>query len=319
MMKLSNLINQITEEDAVKVMKSIPPDSIDLTFADPPFNLNKSYERYEDDKETKDYLNWCKEWLAQMVRITKPSGSIFVHNIPKWLTYFASYLNEMAYFRHWIAWDAMGAPLGKTLLPNHYGILWYVKSKEFKFYDIRMPHSRCRECEAILKDYGGKKELIHPFGTLTSDMWTDIYRIRHKKRRDEHPCQLPIHLLERLILMTTDENDIVLDPFIGTGTTAIAAKRLGRKFIGIDIDPEYVAISREKLEGVAPIQVNGCYISIFLDRVVTIRDKDYKKVEPYLKATQLKVNRSKAKQMALPMLDNAKTHSITRQLNMLEV
>jgi len=308
MMELSNLINQIIEGDAIEVMKGIPSNSIDLTFADPPFNLNKGYEHYEDDKETKDYLDWCKEWLAQMVRITKPSGSIFVHNIPKWLTYFASYLNEMAYFRHWIAWDAMGAPLGKTLLPNHYGILWYVKSKEFKFYDIRMPHSRCRECEAILKDYGGKKELIHPFGTLISDMWTDIYRIRHKKRRDEHPCQLPIHLLERLILMTTDENDVVLDPFIGTGTTAIAAKRLGRKFIGIDIDPEYVAICREKLEGLAPTQVNGCYVSIFLDRVVTIRDKDYKQVEPYLKATGLKINRTKAKQMALPVLDAVKTY-----------
>ena len=318
-MELSNLINQIVEGDAIEVMKDIPSSSIDITFADPPFNLNKSYEHYEDDKETKDYLNWCKEWLTQMVRITKPTGSIFVHNIPKWLTYFASHLNEMAYFRHWIAWDAMGAPLGKTLLPNHYGILWYVKSKEFKFYDIRMPHSRCRECKAILKDYGGKKELIHPFGTLISDMWTDIYRIRHKKRRDEHPCQLPIHLLERLILITTDENDIVLDPFVGTGTTAIAAKRLGRKFIGIDIDPEYVAISREKLEGVMPILVNGCYISMFLDRVVTIRDKDYKKVGPYLKATELKINRSKAKQMALPVLDHDKTHSTTQQLNMFEV
>ena len=317
-MGLSNLINQIIEGDAIEVMKSISSDSIDVTFADPPFNLNKSYESYEDDKETKDYLNWCKDWLVQMVRITKPTGSILVHNIPKWLTYFAPYLNEMAHFRHWIAWDAMGAPLGKTLLPNHYGTLWYVKSKDFKFYDIRMPHSRCRECEAILKDYGGKKELIHPFGTLVSDMWTDIYRIRHKKRRDEHPCQLPIHLLERLILMTTDEGDIVLDPFIGTGTTAIAAKRLGRKFIGIDIDPEYVTISREKLEGVAPIQVNGCYISTFLDRVVTVRDRDYRKIEPYLKATKLRINQSKAKQMALPVLDRAKTRS-KKQLTMFEV
>jgi site-specific DNA-methyltransferase (adenine-specific) len=77
---------------------------------------------------------------------------------------------------------------------------------------------------------------MHQFGPLVSDVWTDIHRIRHKKRRDEHPCQLPIHLLERLLLMSTDEEDIVLDPFVGTGTTAIAAKKLGRKFIGIDID-----------------------------------------------------------------------------------
>jgi site-specific DNA-methyltransferase (adenine-specific) len=166
--------------------------------------------------------------------------------------------------------------MGKTLLPNHYGILFYVKQpKGFKFFDLRIPHKVCRECGAYLKDYGGKKALMHPFGTIASDVWTDIHRIRHKKRRDEHPCQLPEHLLERLILMTTEVDDIVLDPFIGTGTTAIAAKRLGRNYIGIDIDPKYVKIAEKKLEDVSPTKFNGCYVSMFLDKVVTIRDKDY--------------------------------------------
>jgi len=300
--KLSRFINEIIEGDAIEVMKQIPDDSIDMTFADPPFNLKKNYAQYEDDKETRDYLAWCNQWLYQMVRITKPTGSIFVHNIPKWLTYYASYLNEIAYFKHWIAWDAMGAPLGKTILPNHYGILWYVKSKDFKFYDIRTPHRYCRECKALLKDYGGKKHLIHPFGTLVSDVWTDIYRIRHTKRRDEHPCQLPIHLLERLILMTTDEEDTILDPFIGTGTTAIAAKRLARKYIGVDIDNKYVEITKEKLEGVAPSQINGCYISVFLGKIVTVRDLDYEKVKPFLRTRDLRINAGKSKQLTLPAL-----------------
>jgi site-specific DNA-methyltransferase (adenine-specific) len=300
--KLSRFINEIIEGDAIEVMKQIPDGSIDVTFADPPFNLKKSYEQYEDDKETRDYLSWCNQWLYQMVRITKSTGSVFVHNIPKWLTYYTSYLNEMAYFKHWIAWDAMGAPLGKTILPNHYGILWYVKSKDFKFYDIRAPHRYCRECKALLKDYGGKKHLIHPFGTLVSDVWTDIYRIRHTKRRDEHPCQLPIHLVERLILMTTDEGDIVLDPFIGTGTTAIAAKRLARNYIGIDIDKKYIKMTEEKLEGIAPTQINGCYVSVFLGKIVTVRDLDYGKVEPFLKTRDLRINAEKSKQLTLPVL-----------------
>lgn len=300
--KLSRFINEIIKGDAIEVMKQIPDDSIDMTFADPPFNLKKSYEQYEDDKETRDYLAWGNQWLYQMVRITKPTGSIFVHNIPKWLTYYASYLNEIAYFKHWIAWDAMGAPLGKTILPNHYGILWYVKSKDFKFYDVRSPHRYCRECKALLKDYGGKKHLIHPFGTLVSDVWTDIYRIRHTKRRDEHPCQLPIHLLERLILMTTDEEDTILDPFIGTGTTAIAAKRLARKYIGIDIDNKYVKITKEKLEGVTATQINGCYISVFLGKIATVRDWDYEKVKSFLKTRDLRINAGKSKQLTLPTL-----------------
>jgi site-specific DNA-methyltransferase (adenine-specific) len=299
---LSGIIDKVVEGDATEIMRRIPDDSVDMTFADPPFNLRKSYEYYEDDKLVHQYLAWCRDWIHEMVRITKPTGSIFVHNIPKWLTFFASYLNQEAHFKHWIAWDAMGAPLGKTLLPNHYGILWYVKSKDFKFYDVRSPHSRCRECKAFIKDYGGKKDQIHPFGTLVSDIWTDIHRIRHNVRRDKHPCQLPEPLLERLILMTTDEGDIVLDPFIGTGTTAIAAKRLGRKYISIDIDPKYVEMSKKKLQRVAPTMINECYVSIFLDRIITIRDKDYEKIQGFLRRDKIAINRRKSKQLTLPYL-----------------
>lgn len=299
---LLGYVNEIIEDDAVEVMKQIPSGSIDMTFADPPFNLKKSYNHYDDRKNIKEYLAWCKQWLYEMVRITKDTGSIFVHNIPKWLTYYAAYLNEIAIFKHWIAWDAMGAPLGKTILPNHYGILWYVKSNDFKFYDIRAPHRTCRECRALLKDYGGKKHLIHPFGTLVSDVWTDIYRVRHTKRRDEHPCQLPIHLLERLILMTTDDGDIVLDPFIGTGTTAVAAKRLARNYIGVDIDRKYVSITKEKLEGVSTNQINGCYVSLFLNKIVTLRDLDCEKVVPFLEPRELRINAVKSKRLTLPII-----------------
>jgi len=269
------LIDKIVQGDCLEVLGKIPDDSVDITFADPPFNLKKKYNSYYDKHEVEGYLAWCKEWLTEMVRITKPTGSIFVHNIPKWLIYFGYYLNEIAIFRHWIAWDAMGSPLGKTLLPNHYGILYYVKSEGFKFHDIRMLHKRCRVCHYILQDYGGKKSQLHQFGPLVSDVWTDIHRIRHKIRRDEHPCQLPVHLLERLLLMSSDEGDIVLDPFIGTGTTAIAAKKLGRKFIGIDIDPKYVEITNRKLETVEPTMVDGCHVSVFLGNIITVRSKDW--------------------------------------------
>lgn len=270
-----SIINKIIQGDCLEVLHKIPDNSVDVTFADPPFNLKKKYHLYNDKHEVKEYLTWCQKWLKEMVRITKPTGSIFVHNIPKWLIYFASYLNKIAIFRHWIAWDAMGSPLGKTLLPNHYGILYYVKSEKFKFYDIRLMHKRCRTCHYILQDYGGKKDQMHQFGPLVSDVWTDIHRIRHRTRRDEHPCQLPVHLIERLLLMSSDENDIVLDPFIGTGTTAIAAKKLGRRYIGIDIDPKYVEITEKKLSQVNPTVINGCYVSVFLNKIVTLRNKDW--------------------------------------------
>jgi len=295
-----SLIDEIVLGDAIEVMKEIPTNSIQMTFADPPFNLKKSYGHYLDSKQLGEYNRWCKAWISEMVRITSDTGSIFVHNLPKWLTYHSYYLNRKARFRHWIAWDAMGAPLGKTLLPNHYGLLYYVKSDKFKFNDLRMPHPRCRSCGELLADYGGKKKLIHPFGVLLSDVWTDIHRVRHSTRRDVHPCQLPIHLLERLILMTTDEGDTVLDPFLGTGTTAIAAKKMGRHYIGIDIDKEYVELAKKKVNQAYPTQIHGCYVSIFLNRIQTLRDKDYEKVKSMLKTDNLRINGETFKQLTLP-------------------
>ena len=176
----------------------------------------------------------------------------------------------------------MSTPLGKTLLPAHYGILFYSKEqKGTKFYEIRAPHKKCRECDAFLKDYGGKKDQMHPFGYLVSDVWTDIHRIRHSERRDPHPCQLPIHLLERLILMTTDTDDIVLDPFLGTGTTAIAAKRLQRHFIGIELDPMYVEIAEGKVDKIKePTLYQGYPVSLFLGKIQSIRDCDAAELFP---------------------------------------
>ena len=278
---MERFINQIIHGDCIEVMQQIPADSIDVTFADPPFNLKKNYGTYKDQKNTDDYLNWCKQWILEMVRITKPSGSIFLHNIPKWLTYYAGFLNEVADFRHWIAWDAPTAPMGKTLQPSHYGILFYAKhQEENKFYEIRYPHKRCRKCGYLLKDYGGKKKILHPFGPLVSDIWSDIHRIRHNKNRDLHPCQLPIHLLERILLMSTDEGDVILDPFMGTGTTAVAAARLGRKVIGIDIDPQYVEITQRKFAQESPnSKIEDIWVSFYLGEIVTIVDRDWKRLK----------------------------------------
>lgn len=280
---INEYINRIILGDCLEVIKNIPDNSVDVTFADPPFNLKKKYNGYKDNKEFNAYLIWCKQWIHEMVRITKPTGSIFVHNIPKWLTYYSNFLNEIAHFKHWITWDAPSAPMGKTLQPSHYGILYYVKDiKKRKFYEIRYPHKRCRKCGYLLKDYGGKKASLHPFGPLVSDVWTDIHRIKHNKYRDEHPCQLPIHLLERIILMSTDENDIVLDPFVGTGTTVIAAKRLGRRFIGIDIDKIYANITKNKLSKELPnSKVDDVWVSFYLDKIVTIRNIDWVKLARY--------------------------------------
>ena len=134
----------------------------------------------------------------------------------------------------------------------------------------------------MLKDHGGKKDGLHPFGPLVSDVWTDIHRIKHNKYCDEHLCQLPVHLLERIILMFTDEGDIVLDSFVGTGTTAIAAKRLGREYICFDIDETYVKITGKKLaQEKESSQIGDVWVSFFLNEVITIRHKDWTDVSRF--------------------------------------
>ena len=280
---IEQYINRIIQGDCLELFKEIPDNSVNMTFADPPFNLKKKYSSYTDSLEFREYLNWCEQWISEMVRVTKPTGSIFLHNIPKWLTYYAAFLNKFAYFKHWISWDAPTAPMGKSLQPAHYGILFYgKKEKETKIYELRYPHKRDRKQGFLLKDYGGKKDKLHPFGPLVSDVWTDIHRIKHNKKRDPHPCQLPIHLLDRLILLSTDEGDVVLDPFSGTGTTAISAKRLGRNYIGFELDDEYVDISRRKLSHVEPnFRLGESWVSFYLENVVTIRNVDWDNLKKY--------------------------------------
>jgi site-specific DNA-methyltransferase (adenine-specific) len=276
-------LSQIIHGDCLKALRAIPDESVDMTFADPPFNLNKKYNSYRDHRELDDYLDWCREWLSEMVRVTKPSGSIFVHNIPKWLTHYATFLNEHADFKHWIAWNALGMPLGRSLMPTHYGILFYAKDKrQQKFYEVRHPHRRCRKCNVLHKDYGGKKSLLHPFGPLVSDVWSDIHRIKHAVRRDKHPCQLPEPVLERLILMSTDEGDTVLDPFAGTGTTVVAARKLGRNGIGIELDANYAAIGRERLAQAQPTsRIGDIWVSRSHEGLATVRDDDWEALSQY--------------------------------------
>lgn len=276
--------SRIIQGNCLEILCKMEDNSVDMSFADPPFNIGKKYQSYHDNKEINEYLEWCKSWITGMVRVTKPTGSILIHNIPRWLTYYAGYLNSIADFKSWISWDAPTRPMGKSLQPAHYGILLYAKNaKKQLISELRYPHKRCRRCKYLLKDYGGKKSTVHPFGPLVSDVWTDIHRIKHASKRDKHPCQLPVHLLERIILLTTESEQIVLDPFLGTGTTAIAAKRLGRYFLGIEIDPEYVEISVNKVkqEKWGSSRIGESFVSLHGSDIVTIRNKDWEDLTDY--------------------------------------
>src|SRR5581483_6254788 len=190
-------LNTLALGDCLEKLKEVPAKSFQMTFADPPFNLDKKYtDSARDHKEQSEYLRWCSEWLQEMVRVTKDDGTIFVHHVPRFLMYFAATLDDIAEFKHWIAWDAPSGPMGKSLQPNHYGILYYGKNDKPKFFQLRHAHKHCIHCGKICKDWGGKKHRIPVFGSLTSDCWTDIHRIKHGQHEAlDHPCILPVHLM----------------------------------------------------------------------------------------------------------------------------
>jgi len=239
-----------------RVSEIYPEGVFDLAFADPPYNLSKAYDRYNDEVADREYIEWCDAWLFGMYKTLKPGGAIFVLNLPKWAIYHSKLIGQFMDFRHWIVWDALSEPRGK-LMPAHYALLYYTKpgaTPKFRYSPIE-----CKPIEGSVlppdapyyclrqKCIQNRKSLGQDDKVQLSDIWSDIHRIKHKRDRDAHPCQLPDSLMERIIMLTTDPGDFVFDPFGGAGTTAIAAYKLHRRFTVVDIDKKYVDITKNKI------------------------------------------------------------------------
>lgn len=252
--------NRVYQGDCISFLEKIsslyPQGIFDLVFADPPYNLKKSYDKYEDALAEKQYIEWCNQWLAGMSKTLKPGGALIVLNLPKWAIHHAAFLNKQLEFRHWIAWDALSDPRGK-IMPAHYALLYYTKPGATPTFNYR--DSGVEKCGEVVEPPASpqyclragcikkRKQLNDDKKVELSDIWFDVHRIKHKRDRDAHPCQLPEKLMERIILLTTKPGDLVFDPFCGTGTTAIAAYKLGRRYVTVDLDSNYVRIATEKL------------------------------------------------------------------------
>ena len=224
--------------DCLKLLPTLEDETFDCVFADPPFNLNKFYgQGINDNKKEFEYLEWSKEWLTQCVRLLKPGGSLFIYNIPKWNMLFGSFLYDLLDFRHWIAIDFKSSmPISGKLYPAHYGLLYFSKGKPTTFIRPKTPIFKCRKCGVSVKDYGGYKKHIESNGGVNlSDVWTDISPVRHKKYKNRESNELPEKLLERVLKISTLENDLILDPFGGSGTTYVVAERMNRRWLGCEI------------------------------------------------------------------------------------
>jgi site-specific DNA-methyltransferase (adenine-specific) len=238
--------------DCLKVLGKIADECVDTVFADPPFNIGKEYgAKVNDCKAEHEYVDWCHAWIDECIRILKDGGSFFLYNIPKWNIQLGFYLMEKGFhFRDWITIDIkFGLPLQGRLYPSHYSLLYYSKGRHKTFHNIRTPIQVCRHCGGEVKDYGGHRGAMNPKGVNLTDVWTDIPPVRHwkfktKKRKAN---ALSTKLLQRVIHMSTDKGDVVLDPFGGSGTTYAVCERMERRWIGMDLESTDVIM--ERLEG----------------------------------------------------------------------
>lgn len=233
-----NHYGKLFNADCIEVMQGLKTESVDLIFADPPFNLGKTYDPgIEDCMSMSDYINWTYNWLDECVRLLKPGGRIFVYNIPKWCIYTAAHLAETLTFWDWIAIDMkFSLPIQNRLYPAHYGLVSFVKGvKGTTFNNQRIPLQTCRHCGGDIKDYGGYKNKMNPLGVNVSDVWSDIYPVRHRNNKNRKYNELSVKLLERVISMSTNKGDVVFDPFGGSGTTYAVAQLTGRRWIGAEL------------------------------------------------------------------------------------
>lgn len=250
--------NKIYFGDCITIMNNLPEESIDLIFADPPFNIGIKYDIYEDNKSFDEYYKWSENWISSCKRIMKKSGSIYIAIGDEFAAEINIILKKLGFnFRNWIIWYyTFGQNQRKKFNRSHTHILYYTKSKDkFCFDDsqIRIPSAR----QLIYSD-----KRANPKGKIPDDVW-EFSRVcgTFKERIGNHPCQMPENLLERIIKASSKENDIVLDPFGGTGTTAVIAKKLKRYYITMEISKKYFDVILKRLDDKIISQNDNQYTS----------------------------------------------------------
>ncbi len=238
--------------DSLDLMKSMQSKSIDLIFADEPYNIGKNFGNNMDNWETKeDYISWNKAWISEAMRILKDNGTFYLMTSTQFMPYIDVFIQENYHVLSRIIWsyDSSGVQSKKMYGSLYEPILMFTKTQKSKItfngQDILVEAKTGAKRGLI--DY--RKNPPAPYNTtkVPGNVW-EFPRVRFKMDEYEnHPTQKPESLLERIIKASSNEGDIVFDPFGGSFTTAAVAKRLGRKTISIDLNPEYYKIGLRRL------------------------------------------------------------------------
>jgi site-specific DNA-methyltransferase (adenine-specific) len=249
----------IWNQDSIKWFKTLPDESVDLVFADPPYNIKKAdWDNFESQQE---YVKWSIKWIEQAARILKRDGTLFVCGFSEILADLKT--PAMRFFKacRWIVWHYKNkANLGNDWGRSHESILHLRKSKNFAFNidDLRIPYSEHTlkypvHPQAETSQYGrGMLSNVlwapNPKGAKPKDVLEIPTTCNGMNEKTPHPTQKPEELLRKIVLASSNIGDIVLDPFVGSGTTLVVAEQLQRKWLGCDINSEYLNYAIKRIE-----------------------------------------------------------------------
>ena len=263
---MSPSIKKLYCDDCLEGLKRVVPGSIDLAFADPPFNIGYAYDVYDDRKGYEAYLDWTRQWTRAVAETLKPTGAF-------WVAIGDEYAAEMKLIlqndlgltcRNWVVWYyTFGVHCKYKFTRSHAHLFYFVKKPSnftFNSLDVRVPSAR----ELV---YGDKR--ADPKGRVPDDTWIlrpqdvpdgfgpdqDTWYFSRVcgtfgERRGWHGCQMPEQLLGRIIKACSNPGEVVLDPFVGSGTTLAVAKKLGRQWVGFEISHEYACQARARIKSI---------------------------------------------------------------------
>lgn len=247
--------NKTIWQDIFEVLDYLPNSFIDLVFVDPPYNLNKTFNRtLFKEMDPEKYERWLDSWVGKMVRLLKPTASIYICG--DWRSSGAIFNVVRKYFKiqNRITWEREKGRGAKTNWKNCSEDIWFcTMSKDYVFNVDAVKLKRkvlapYRDRRGQPKDWkeseNGRYRITHP-----SNVWLDItVPFWSMPENTEHPTQKPEKLVAKIILASSRPGDVIIDPFLGSGTTSVVAKKLGRRYVGVEVDKYYCCLVEKRLE-----------------------------------------------------------------------
>jgi adenine-specific DNA-methyltransferase len=249
----SNKFTTIYKGDCLNIIENyIADNSIDLVFADPPYNIGKNFGEFKDSwSSDKSYITWCKKWINLCLKKLKPTGSIYIMASSQSMPYLDTWLRKHCTILARIIWhyDSSGVQAKKYYGSMYEPILFGVRNnKNYTFNSDEIKVEAKTGSVRKLIDYRKVVPTTYNTTKVPGNVWY-FTRVRYRMPEyEEHPSQKPQALLERIIKASSNEGDLVLDPFGGTFTTCAIAQNLKRKSISMDINSDYVRIGRKRLK-----------------------------------------------------------------------